>query len=220
MTKINMNTVKPVITLVAVIALAFTVALAGTAAPKAGSPDTPKAPKAPATPAAGAMEEGVSAKKPANRSTSTAASPLTETKPKASNSTGSKKAKTEEGTETGSKEGPKPVAKDDSKVDSKYDSKVDSRSAATGTNKSPTPVLDLTPTQEDKLLGLLNDGTTDDLTAISGIAATRAEAIVSARPFQNVHEIMLVPGVGGATFERILAHGKTLTQPAAKSAKS
>jgi len=208
MTKINMNTVKPVITLVAIIALAFTVARAGTAAPKAGSPDTPKAPATPAAEAKEAKEEVVPAKKPANRTTSTAASPLTETKPKASTGTRSKNAKTVEGAETGSKQGPKPVAKDDSK------------SAATGTKTSPTPVLDLTPTQEDKLLGLLNQGTTGDLTAISGIAATRAEAIVSARPFQNVHEIMLVPGVGDATFERILQHGKTLTQPAAKSAKS
>ncbi len=215
MTKINMNTVKPVITLVAIIALAFTVARAGNAIPKAGSTDTPKAPATPATPAAGAKEakeEVVPAKKPANRTTSTAASPLTETKPKASTGTRSKNAKNVEGAETGSKQGPKPVAKDDSKDDSK--------SAATGTKTSPTPVLDLTPTQEDKLLGLLNQGTTGDLTAISGIAATRAEAIVSARPFQNVHEIMLVPGVGDATFERILQHGKTLTQPAAKSAKS
>lgn len=87
--------------------------------------------------------------------------------------------------------------------------------------KTPAkPALDLTPTQEDKLLALLNRGTAEELTAISGIATTRAESIVSARPFQNLHEVILVPGVGDATFERILDHGKTLTQSAAKSAKS
>jgi DNA uptake protein ComE-like DNA-binding protein len=87
--------------------------------------------------------------------------------------------------------------------------------------KSPAkPAVDLTPTQEDKLLALLNRGTAVELTAISGIAATRAEAIVGARPFQKVHEVMLVPGVGDATFKSILEHGKTLTQPAAKSSKS
>jgi len=82
------------------------------------------------------------------------------------------------------------------------------------------PASDLTPTQEDKLLALLNTGTSEDLTAISGIAATRADAIVGARPFQKVHEVILVPGVGEATFERILKHGKTLTRPAAKPDKS
>lgn len=80
--------------------------------------------------------------------------------------------------------------------------------------------LDLTPTQENKLLVLLNRGTAVELTAISGIAAARAEAIVGARPFQKVHEVILVPGVGDATFNRILRHGKTLTQPPAKSSKS
>jgi DNA uptake protein ComE-like DNA-binding protein len=87
--------------------------------------------------------------------------------------------------------------------------------------KAPAkPALNLTPTQEDKLLALLNRGTAVELTAISGIAAMRAEAIVGARPFQNVHEVMLVPGVGDATFKNILEHGKTLTQPAPKSSKS
>lgn len=72
--------------------------------------------------------------------------------------------------------------------------------------------LDLTPTQEDKLLTLLNEGTVEDLDAIPGIAMTRADSIVSARPYASVHEIILVEGVGNATFEKILAFGKTLTQ--------
>ena len=52
----------------------------------------------------------------------------------------------------------------------------------------------------------------EDLDAIPGIAATRADSIVSARPYASIHEIILVEGVGNATFEKILAHGKTLTQ--------
>jgi hypothetical protein len=87
----------------------------------------------------------------------------------------------------------------------------------TGTERSR---LDLTPTQEEKLLTLLNRGTNQDLAAISGVAAVRADAIVEARPFRKVHDVILVPGVGEVTFERILNHGKTLTRPAAKSPKS
>ena len=86
-------------------------------------------------------------------------------------------------------------------------------------SKSPAPTgpvttekTSLTPTQEDKLLTLLNEGTVEDLDAIPGIAATRADSIVSARPYASIHEIILVEGVGNATFEKILSFGKTLTQ--------
>lgn len=92
--------------------------------------------------------------------------------------------------------------------------------ATSGAKTVPAAALDLTPTQQDKLLALLNEGTAVELAAISGIAATRAGAIVGARPFQKVHEVILVPGVGEATFDRIIKHGKTLTRTAAKSAKS
>jgi DNA uptake protein ComE-like DNA-binding protein len=52
----------------------------------------------------------------------------------------------------------------------------------------------------------------EELDAIPGVASTRADSIISARPYASVHEIILVEGVGNATFEKILAHGKTLTQ--------
>jgi len=78
--------------------------------------------------------------------------------------------------------------------------------------EEPAVKSSLTPAQEDKLLALLNAGTMEELDAIPGVAATRADSIISARPFASVHEIILVEGVGNATFERILAHGKTLTQ--------
>lgn len=103
------------------------------------------------------------------------------------------------------------------KVDSAEDKpeKLSAKSKANrGTEADRVPVakLDLTPTQEDKLLTLLNEGTVEDLDAIPGIAMTRADSIVSARPYASVHEIILVEGVGNATFEKILAFGKTLTQ--------
>lgn len=96
---------------------------------------------------------------------------------------------------------------------SKTKAKTTAPTAATAPNGSAkTQETSLTPTQEDKLLALLNEGTVEDLDAIPGIAATRADSIVSARPYASIHEIILVEGVGNATFEKILAHGKTLTQ--------
>lgn len=87
------------------------------------------------------------------------------------------------------------------------------RIGATGTtSRTPSEAdYDLTPRQEDKLLDLLNRGTARDLTGINGIATTRAEAIIKARPFQKIQEITRVPGVGKATFSRILEYGKSLT---------
>ncbi len=87
-------------------------------------------------------------------------------------------------------------------------------SAPAGEKATEKPVAKnpLTPAQEDKLLVLLNEGTLEELDAIPGVASTRADSIISARPYASVHEIILVEGVGNATFEKILAHGKTLTQ--------
>lgn len=113
----------------------------------------------------------------------------------------------------------KPAEKTASK--SKAEPTTASKAGTTSAAKAvPAAALDLTPAQQDKLLALLNEGTAVELAAISGIAATRAGAIVGARPFQKVHEVFLVPGVGEATFDRIIKHGKTLTRTAAKSAKS
>ena len=78
--------------------------------------------------------------------------------------------------------------------------------------EKPAAKNPLTPAQEDKLLVLLNEGTLEELDAIPGVASTRADSIISARPYASVHEIILVEGVGNATFEKILAHGKTLNQ--------
>ena len=109
---------------------------------------------------------------------------------------------------TGKNPSPKSVAAKKNTVANAPERKASSGESA----PAPAAKLDLTPTQEDKLLALLNEGTVEDLDAIPGIAATRADSIVSARPYASVHEIILVEGVGNATFEKILAFGKTLTQ--------
>jgi DNA uptake protein ComE-like DNA-binding protein len=98
-----------------------------------------------------------------------------------------------------------------SKASSKPLTKATSKSSdSTGAGKSET--TSLTPSQEDRLLTLLNEGTVEDLDAIPGIAATRADSIVSARPYASIHEIILIEGVGNATFEKVLAFGKLLNQ--------
>jgi DNA uptake protein ComE-like DNA-binding protein len=110
-------------------------------------------------------------------------------------------------------EKPRAVAESPAKTSPKSKTKTTVSTASKrslGSAKTEEPSL--TPTQEDKLLMLLNEGTVEDLDAIPGIAATRADSIVSARPYASIHEIILVEGVGNATFEKILAHGKTLTQ--------
>ncbi|HQZ28518.1 MAG TPA: helix-hairpin-helix domain-containing protein, partial [Verrucomicrobiales bacterium] len=80
--------------------------------------------------------------------------------------------------------------------------------------------IQLTPSEENKLLTLLNQGSDKELLEIDGIAATRAKAIAKARPFQNLHEIILVPGVGNTTFRNILAYGKKMKDPASPPTKS
>jgi hypothetical protein len=107
-------------------------------------------------------------------------------------------------------EKPRAVAESPAKTSPKPKTKTTVSTTANRSAKTEEPSL--TPTQEDKLLILLNEGTVEDLDAIPGIAATRADSIVSARPYASIHEIILVEGVGNATFEKILAHGKTLTQ--------
>jgi DNA uptake protein ComE-like DNA-binding protein len=93
-----------------------------------------------------------------------------------------------------------------------------SKEASATKDSAPTQAkekLPLTAAQQGRLLALLNEGTYEELDAIPGIASARADAIVSARPYQHLHEITLVAGVGGATFEKILAHGKALGTTAA-----
>ncbi len=83
----------------------------------------------------------------------------------------------------------------------------------------------LTTAQAGKLLSLLNEGSLEELDAIPGIARTRAGSIIDARPFSDVREIVLVDGIGDATYGKILAYGRNMAAwragaPAAKARKS
>ncbi len=82
-------------------------------------------------------------------------------------------------------------------------------------------VSDLTTTQKKKLLGLLNDGDVEALTAVTGVGGVRAKAIMKGRPFTSIEDLREVEGVGSKVFGDVVAHGKTMTgSSSAKSAKS
>ncbi len=89
-------------------------------------------------------------------------------------------------------------------------------------NLKSTPVtnLSLSSTEEAEVLTLLNEGSEEELASIRGIALTRAEAIVNARPYYSVYEVILVSGVGDVTFERIIEHGKNRSQSIVKAEES
>lgn len=66
----------------------------------------------------------------------------------------------------------------------------------------------LTESQRAALLALLNEGDAAALEAISGIGAVRARAIIQARPFATITEVMRVDGVGEGTFAKMIAHAQ------------
>ncbi len=80
----------------------------------------------------------------------------------------------------------------------------------TARQTQPENKVTLTSSQKDKLLALLNEGSAGELADIPGIGETRAKAIAASRPFRTVDEIDLVDGVGNATYQKILSHGKSL----------
>lgn len=82
------------------------------------------------------------------------------------------------------------------------------------------PAPELTPAESAKLLTLLNQGSAEELADIPGIAKTRALSITKARPFKEVGDLLLLDGVGTATFAKVLAHGKTLADGSGKSGTS
>ncbi len=113
------------------------------------------------------------------------------------------------------------------KTPSKPDSKPLAKSAVKATTKAaPDSTAEtagkttLTPAQSKRLLDLLNQGTPEDLAGIPGIAKTRAASIAKARPFAQVGDLILVDGVGAATYEKVLAHGKVLAESSARSAET
>ena len=81
-------------------------------------------------------------------------------------------------------------------------------------------VSDLTTTQKSKMLDLLNEGEAEELAAISGISETRAKAIIKERPFDSIDEVILVKGIGSATFDNVIEHARSLTQRGSSSAST
>jgi len=64
----------------------------------------------------------------------------------------------------------------------------------------------LTPAQKTKLLTLLNQGDAEALQSLPGIGATRATAIIKARPILEPVDLVQVEGIGEETLVDIVAH--------------
>lgn len=76
----------------------------------------------------------------------------------------------------------------------------------------------LTPTQNTKLLDLLNKGDEKALQNVPGIGKTRATALIKARPFASVTDVVGVEGVGEVTFSEMVKHAKAgFPQPEKKA---
>ncbi|MFT5107112.1 MAG: DNA uptake protein ComE-like DNA-binding protein [Pseudoalteromonas tetraodonis] len=75
----------------------------------------------------------------------------------------------------------------------------------------------LTPTQKTKLLAMLNDAKSSDLTKIDGIGESRSQAIKQARPIESVEDLRRVKGLGLKTLAEVIDHGMSLTKSKSKS---
>ena len=66
----------------------------------------------------------------------------------------------------------------------------------------------LTPTQEKKLLAIINDGDDDALTSLPGIGPKLAAAVKKARPVKDAADLVLIDGIGEATLKNLVKHAK------------
>lgn len=80
-------------------------------------------------------------------------------------------------------------------------------------------VTKLDPEQKSRMLSLLNEGSTEDLSVIKGISKTRATAIAKARPFTSVDQVVLVRGIGKTTFGNMITFAQTPPTPEKSKAK-
>lgn len=69
----------------------------------------------------------------------------------------------------------------------------------------------LTPSQKTKLLALLNDARSSQLTEIAGIGKSRSSAIEKARPIETIEDLRKVKGFGIKTLADVVDHGRSLT---------
>ncbi len=86
--------------------------------------------------------------------------------------------------------------------------KAPAAESAKPTAKEEAIAKTLTPTQRTKLLGVLNEGDEKALMSLPGIGESRAKAIIKARPFAEVTDVVKVEGVGETTFAEMVAHAK------------
>jgi DNA uptake protein ComE-like DNA-binding protein len=78
----------------------------------------------------------------------------------------------------------------------------------------------LTPAQTASLLKLSNDGSPADLQTIPGVGETKAAAIKKARPIKTASALIMVDGIGEATFDGIVKWVKDgMPKDAAPAAK-
>lgn len=66
----------------------------------------------------------------------------------------------------------------------------------------------LTPSQETKLLEIINKGDDKSLQSLPGIGETRAVAVKKARPLKEPVDLMKIDGIGEGVFADIVAHAK------------
>ena len=66
----------------------------------------------------------------------------------------------------------------------------------------------LTPSQETKLLEIINKGDDKSLQSLPGIGETRAVAVKKARPLKEPVALMKLDGIGEGVFADIVAHAK------------
>lgn len=79
----------------------------------------------------------------------------------------------------------------------------------------------LTPTQQSKLLDLVNKAEQKDLTAIPGVGEVKSGNIVAKRPVRNVADLIMIDGIGESTFDGIIKwvkDGMKTPEPSAKPA--
>lgn len=72
--------------------------------------------------------------------------------------------------------------------------------------RSQVAAKSLTPAQKTRLLTLLNRGDTEAIQSLPGIGATRASAIMKARPILEPVDLVQVEGIGEETLVDIVAH--------------
>jgi DNA uptake protein ComE-like DNA-binding protein len=79
----------------------------------------------------------------------------------------------------------------------------------------------LSPTQQSKLLDLVNKAEQKDLTAIPGVGEVKSGNIVAKRPVRNVADLIMIDGIGESTFDGIIKwvkDGMKAPEPSAKPA--